>query len=74
LRPNSKSLVQHARRKIRKAKLTLQCSTLKKSKPSRKRSSMRVTIKAGRLAKSINYKIMHTTLNDITMMFVSGIG
>lgn len=67
LRPNSKSLVQYTRRKIRRAKLTLQCSTLKKSKPGRKRSSVRVGIKADRLAKSVSYNTMK---NDITIMML----
>ena len=56
LRPNSKSLVQYSRRKIRRAKLTLQCSTLNKIKPRKKKSLARVGIKAERLAKSVSYK------------------
>ena len=57
LRPNSRIFVQYARRKIRRAKLVIQCSSLKKTKPiKRKRGYLaRVGIKAERLAKLVSH-------------------
>ena len=52
LRPNANIAIQYMRRKVQKARFTLQCSTLKRSKPKRlKASSRRVGAKADRLHK-----------------------
>ena len=52
LRPNANVAIQYMRRKIQRAKFTLRCSTIKRSKPKRlKASSRRVGAKADRLRK-----------------------
>ena len=72
LGPNSKSLLQYACRKIRRAKLTLQCSTMKKMKQRKKRSSKRVGIKADRLAKSVSYIDVQFSEVNIDVCFYVG--
>ena len=52
LHPNAKVAIQYMRRKIQRARFTLRCSTIKRSKPKRlKASSRRVGAKADRLRK-----------------------
>ena len=52
LRSNTNVAIQYMHRKIQRAKFTLKCSTIKRSKPKRlKASSRRVGAKADRLRK-----------------------
>ena len=57
LRPNSRICMRYARRKIKRAKLVLQCSSLKKTKPIKRKKGYlaRVGIKAERLAKLVSH-------------------
>ena len=52
LRPNANVAIQYMRRKIRRARFNLRCSTIQRSKPKRlKATSRRVGAKADRLRK-----------------------
>ena len=52
LRPNANVAIQYMRRKIRRARFNLRCSTIQRSKPKRlKATSRRVGKKADRLRK-----------------------
>lgn len=52
LHPNANVAIQYMRRKVQRARFTLRCSTIRRSKPKRlKASSRRVGAKADRLRK-----------------------